>query len=101
MFNTFISSPATFDAPIAYLDSVYFRVLRKDGYLYNFNGINWSFSLEITEVVDSLNVTNVSSRNADQINKKSEKYLSGNKIEEIKETPKKLSNEISMSNGNF
>jgi hypothetical protein len=101
MFNTFISSPATFDAPIAYLDSVYFRVLRKDGYLYNFNDINWSFSLEITEVVDSLNVTNVSSRNADQITKKSEKYLSGNKIEEIKETPKKLSNEISMSNGNF
>lgn len=91
-FNTFISAPAVFDSPIPYLDSIAFKVLMTNGYLFNFNDIDFSFSLEIVEIVDSLNITNLSSRNADQLNGESQtSYNLSSNIKNKKSDIRKLS----------
>jgi hypothetical protein len=62
VYNSFVSSPKIFDPPIAKLDTLKFSVLTSTGYLFNFNDINYSFSLEIVELVDGLKNSEISSR---------------------------------------
>ncbi len=62
MFNTFISEPKVFDNPIAKIDKMRFRVVTPQGYDFNFNDINYSFTLRITELVDQLETAFISSR---------------------------------------
>jgi len=62
MFNTFLSEPAIFDFPIPQLTEMEFFVYTRKGYLYDFHDLDFSFSLEITEVLNSNDTFNTSSR---------------------------------------
>lgn len=62
IYNSFISAPKIFTQPLAKIDTINFKMLTSRGFLFNFNNINWSFSLEIVELVDSLIQSDFSSR---------------------------------------
>lgn len=61
LFNGFVVNDNEFDNPIALLDELDLTVYAPNGQLYNFNGLDYSFSLEILEYVDTLRTTNISS----------------------------------------
>lgn len=62
MFNSYISEPKMFDNPIAKIDTMRFRVITPGGFPFNFNGINYSFTLRISELVNQLDDSFISSR---------------------------------------
>lgn len=63
MVFAFLSNPKEFlDAPLDKLDELEFSVLNYDGSLYDFNDLDYSFVLEITEVIDTTDVFNFSSK---------------------------------------
>jgi len=61
VFNGFVSAPKVFNEPVAQLDTLTITIIDKNGFPFNFTDINYSFSLEITEVVESLKNTGLSS----------------------------------------
>ena len=61
-FNSFISSPKIFDNPLTKLSKLQFDFVDFYGNKYQFNGIEHSFSLKITEQVDSSIIKSISSR---------------------------------------
>jgi len=61
-FNSFISSPKIFDNPLTKLSKLQFDFVDFYGNNYQFNGIEHSFSLKITEQVDSSIIKAISSR---------------------------------------
>lgn len=63
IFDSFLSNPKLFDeGSLPTLDSLEFSVTLHDGTFYDFNDLDFSFTLEITEYVDYLENTNLSSR---------------------------------------
>jgi hypothetical protein len=62
MFDSFISAPKDFSPPLAVFKDIEIYMKRRDGYLFNFNNINYSISLEITEIVDQISNTGISGR---------------------------------------
>lgn len=62
VYNSFISAPKIFQSPLSKIDTLHFKMLTSKGYPFNFNDINWSFSLEVIELVDSLINSEFSSR---------------------------------------
>lgn len=62
IYNGFVSAPKIFDPPIAKLDTLKFSVLTSKGFLFNFNDIDYSISLEVVELIDSLKTSEISSR---------------------------------------
>jgi hypothetical protein len=63
IFNSFLSSPKVFeDGSLPTLTDLEFSVTLYDGQYYDFNDLDFSFTLEITEDVDYLENTNLSSR---------------------------------------
>ena len=62
MFDSFISAPRIFNPPLASLKSIEISMKRQDGYLFNFNNIDYSLSLKVTEIVDQIEGSNISSR---------------------------------------
>lgn len=62
VFN-FLSNPKKFEnVPLSTLDTIDFSVLNYDGTEYLFNDLDYSFTLEITEVVDTIENFNMSSK---------------------------------------
>lgn len=62
VFN-FLSNPKRFETvPLQYLDTLSLSVLNYDSSLYVFNDLDFSFTLEITEVVDTTESFNISSK---------------------------------------
>jgi hypothetical protein len=62
VFN-YLSSPKTFDtAPLNTLDTLEFSIVNYDNTLYEFNDLDFSFTLEITELIDTTESFNFSSR---------------------------------------
>lgn len=62
VFN-FLSNPKDFDiVPLNTLSELEFSIVNYDGTLYEFNDLDYSFTLEITEVVDTTESFNFSSR---------------------------------------
>lgn len=62
VFNTFISYPKVFSTqPLRSLNKLHFKFINEEGELYNFNEMDHSFVLEITELNDRLRYLNVSS----------------------------------------
>ena len=90
MFNTFLSTPKIFDPLVGTLNSIEFNVKIHDNILYNFLGIDYSFSIEIIEVIDVLTSKGLSSRrgNRDIENtEKQQQFLQSNQsIQPIKFT---------------
>jgi len=63
IYDSYVSNPKTFDAtPLDRLDELEFEVRRYDNEYFNFNGLNYSFSLEIEEYIDEIPNTSFSSR---------------------------------------
>ena len=63
MFNTFLSNAKIYeDSPLATLNELQFEIRNNDSTLYNFNDIDYSFSLEIIEFIDVLEEVGYSSR---------------------------------------
>jgi hypothetical protein len=62
VFN-FLSNPKKFEnTPLSTLDTIDFSVLNYDGSEYIFNDLDYSFTLEITEIVDTTENFNLSSK---------------------------------------
>ena len=61
-FNSFISEPKIFDSPISKVDNVRLRFVDSRGFTFNFNNINYSLSLKITELIDVQRGSNINSR---------------------------------------
>ena len=62
VFN-FLSNPKTFDiTPLAKLDNLTLTVRNHDNTLYEFNDLDYSIALEVTELINTSNSFNVSSR---------------------------------------
>lgn len=63
LYNTFVSNPKTFDdVPQNRIDILEFSVYFQSGDLFNFHGLDYSFSLEITELIDEIRNVGFSSR---------------------------------------
>lgn len=62
VFN-YLSNPKRFEnVPLSSLDTIDFSVLNYDGTEYIFNDLDYSFTLEITEIVDTIENFNMSSK---------------------------------------
>jgi len=61
-FNSHIASPTTFYNPLKKLSSLEFKFLNFNGEYFNFNDIDHSFSLKITELIDNNTIKSISSR---------------------------------------
>ena len=63
MVFSFLSNPKVFDTvPLDKLEALDFSVVNYDGTLYDFNDLDFSFTLEITEVIDATDNFNFSSK---------------------------------------
>lgn len=63
IFDSYLSNPKIFDdGSLPNLSELEFNVKLFDGTYYDFNDLNFSFTLEITEMVDYIENTNISSR---------------------------------------
>ncbi len=63
IFNEFNSTPKFFEeALLPELNELEFSIVNYNNNLYDFNDLDYSFSLEITEIVEELPETNISSR---------------------------------------
>jgi hypothetical protein len=63
MFNTFLSNAKVYEeTPLSSLNELEFMIKNNDGTMYNFNEIDYSFSLEIVEYIDILEESSFSSR---------------------------------------
>lgn len=61
VFN-FLSNPKEFDTPINALSEIEFSIVNYDNTLYEFNDLDYSCCLEITEIIDTTESFNYSSR---------------------------------------
>jgi hypothetical protein len=63
IFNQFNSNPKIFEESLLpELNELQFSVVNYNNTLYDFNDLDYSFTLEITEIVEQLPETNVSAR---------------------------------------
>lgn len=62
IFDGFISAPKMFNPPLNELKELKFSIMRQDGLLFNFNNTDFSISLKVTEIVDMIADTAISSR---------------------------------------
>lgn len=62
IFDGFISAPKLFNPPMTELKELKFSIVRQDGLLFNFNNTDFSISLKVTEIVDMIADTAISSR---------------------------------------
>lgn len=61
MFNSFISEAKVFDNSIAKLDFMNFKIVTPEGFSFQFNDIDYSFTLRITELVEQIQDAYISS----------------------------------------
>lgn len=61
VFN-FLSNPKEFDTPLNNLSELDFSIVNYNNTLYDFNDLDYSFCLEITEIIDTTESFNFSSR---------------------------------------
>jgi hypothetical protein len=63
MVFTYLSNPKNFDTvPLNSLEELEFSILNYDGTFYEFNDLDYSFTLEITEIQDIIDNFNLSSK---------------------------------------
>ena len=63
MVFTYLSNPKNFDTvPLNSLEELEFSILNYDGTFYEFNDLDYSFTLEITEIQDVIDNFNLSSK---------------------------------------
>jgi len=62
IYNSFITQPKIFDPPLGSLSKIDFQVKIHDNIFYDFLGLDYSFTLLITEAVDIMASSSFSSR---------------------------------------
>jgi hypothetical protein len=62
LFNTFVATPIIFDTPIPSLSELNFEYYLPNGNYFDFNGLDHSFTLEITELINYAPDTSYNSR---------------------------------------
>lgn len=62
VFNSFISEPKVFESPVSKVDQIRLRFIDSRGFEFNFNDINYSLSLKVTELIDIQKNSNINSR---------------------------------------
>jgi hypothetical protein len=63
MVFSYLSNPKVFDSvPLNQLNELEFSILNYDGTEYEFNDLDYSFTLQITEVIDITDNFNLSSK---------------------------------------
>jgi hypothetical protein len=63
MVFSYLSNPKVFDTvPLNKLDELEFSIVNYDGTFYEFNDLDYSFTLQITEVIDVTDNFNMSSK---------------------------------------
>ncbi len=62
LFNTFVSNPKIFEDPLPRLESLFFEVKIYDGSYYDFQGIDYSFTLAIYEELTEIKGSRINSR---------------------------------------
>lgn len=76
IFNSFQTNPKVFyESPLRSLNRISFNVKNSDGSFYNFNNVDYTIGLEIVEIIDVLENTNISSSNNIQYNNNELDYL--------------------------
>lgn len=68
LYNSYVCVPKVFYEPIAELSSLEFTFYSPDGSLFDFNGVNHSFTLEITTITNILNNTHLTERSIKTLN---------------------------------
>ena len=62
VFDSFVHTNKVFDSPLPSLSSLHIDIYHPDGRLVEFNGLDHSFVLEITELLFQPFETNISSK---------------------------------------
>ena len=62
VFDSFITSPKIFNPPINSIKDIELSVKRKDGVLFDFINLDYSISIEFTEIVDQIQQSAISGR---------------------------------------
>jgi hypothetical protein len=62
IFNSFVSAPKEFDHPIPSISSLDLNIITSKGIRFNFNDIDFSLTLRITEIIEQTDNMNVNSR---------------------------------------
>ena len=62
LYNTFVSAPKIYIEPLPELHELDFEFYSPDGSLYDFSGLDHSFTLELTTLIEMPSGTNISSR---------------------------------------
>lgn len=85
IFNSFVSEAKVFDKPIAKLDTLRFSVLNSKGFLFDFNDINYSFTIRMTEITEEVQDSGINSRsgstNFDSVSGNENKKTGGSSFE--------------------
>lgn len=66
-FNSFISAPKEFDPPLDRLDKLRLKIIDYLGYEYQFVDLDYSLSLEVVELVERLDNTNMVSNSSKKL----------------------------------
>lgn len=61
IYNSFIDNAKIYNPPLPILTSMDFTIKNPDGTLYNFNNVDYSFTLEVIEAIQSYQDNNLSS----------------------------------------
>ena len=67
VYSAFVTAPITFSPIIASIDTLEFKMVTPQNYSFNFNNINYGFTINIYELVPELNDSFVSSRSGSNI----------------------------------
>ena len=63
LYNTFINYPLEFDFPLSTLNEIQVKITYGDGTFPDFRNIDHSFTLKITEMINSPRNTGINSKN--------------------------------------
>lgn len=68
IYDSFISAPVVFSPLLPTLETMPFKIVTKQGFLFNFNNIEFDITIAITEIVDNVENSFISSRTGNNLN---------------------------------
>lgn len=63
VYNNYIAAPLVFSPLLSKIDTIRLKTLTRQGFPFNYNNIDYAFSLAITEIVETLEDSEISTRN--------------------------------------
>jgi hypothetical protein len=71
IYNSFVTAPFIFNPLLPSIENMHFKTVTKGGFPFNYNNVDFAFTLQITEVIDRLDNSLVSSRTGNTVTGKS------------------------------